>query len=332
VPDSDGAALWRPGATLETLQLRAALAGRVRSFFARRGVLEVDTPLLSRFAATDPALDSFLTGYRAPGDTRGLPLYLQTSPEFFMKRLLASGSGPIFQLAHVFRNGEAGRWHNPEFMMLEWYRPDVDHHGLMDEVESLLEFTLKGYIDCRPARRLSYRHWFEAFTGLDPWLDDVPAFRRFVETSIGPVPAGMPEKQLAPWLDLVVTHWIEPRLGDETLFVYDYPVAQAALARVRRDAPPVAERFELYMNGMELANGFHELADATEQRLRFEADNRLRVDSGLSRVPADEHLLAALNAGLPDSSGVALGFDRLVMVAAGLSDIGACMPFPLRAV
>jgi lysyl-tRNA synthetase class 2 len=305
---------------------------RVRGFLGGRGVLEVDTPLLSRFAATDPALDSFLTHYVGPGDARGLPLFLQTSPECFMKRLLASGSGPIYQLAHVFRNGESGRRHNPEFMMLEWYRPGIDHHGLMDEVEELVEFSLKGFFRYRSARRLSYRQWFEEFTGLDPLVDDIAALRRFVQAHIGPPPEGMPEAQINPWLDLVVTHWIEPRLGDETWLVYDFPASQAALARVRQDALPVAERFELYMNGMELANGFHELADAAEQRLRFSTDNRLRAASGLPPMSADEHLLAALTAGLPDSSGVALGFDRLVMVAAGLSDVDVAMPFALRGV
>jgi lysyl-tRNA synthetase class 2 len=334
VPDSGapGVGSWRPDASLEIIRLRARLLGRVRSFFAQRGVLEVDTPLLSRFAATDPALDSFPTCYLGPGAAGGLSLYLQTSPEFFLKRLLAAGSGPVYQLGHVFRNGEYGRRHNPEFMMLEWYRPGMDHHTLMDEVDALLAFVLLGILDYRPARRVAYRDWFQDHTGLDAWSSDVSALRGFVERNIGPVPAGMDETRLSPWLDLVVTHWIEPRSGAEALFVYDFPAAQAALARVRKDPVPVAERFELYFGAVELANGFHELGDAAEQRLRFEADNSLRQRSGLPAMPLDEHLLAALGAGLPDSSGVALGFDRLVMLAADVAEISAAMPFSLQRV
>jgi lysyl-tRNA synthetase class 2 len=334
VPDSAGSAGgdWRPDASLEVVQLRATLLARIRAFFAQRAVLEVDTPLLSRFAATDPSLDSFSTRYLGPAGAGGLPLYLQTSPEFFMKRLLAAGSGPVYQLGHVFRNGEFGRRHNPEFMMLEWYRPGMDHHALMDEIDALLAFTLGGLLDYQPARRIAYRRWFQDHTGLDPCLDEVPMVRSFIERNIGRVPGGMDETRITPWLDLVVTHWIEPRIGDQALFVYDFPVAQAALARVRDDPVPVAERFELYIKGVELANGFHELSHAAEQRLRFEADNSLREQLGLPAMPPDEHLLAALAAGLPDSSGVALGFDRLVMLAADLSEISSAMPFSLRRV
>ncbi len=304
----------------------------MRAFFAQREVLEVDTPLLSRCAATDPALDSFRTRYLGPGAAGGLPLYLQTSPEFFMKRLLAAGSGPVYQLSHVFRNGEQGSRHNPEFMMLEWYRPGMDYHALMDEVDALLAFSLQGIRDYRPARRVAYRAWFQEHTGLDPWSIDVPALRDFVARTLGRVPAGMDETRLSPWLDLVVSHWIEPRIGDRALFVFDFPHAQAALARLRTAPVPVAERFELYFGGIELANGFQELADAVEQRSRFEADNRLRERSGLPALPLDEFLLDALAHGLPDSSGVALGVDRLVMLAADLPDISAALPFSLQRV
>ena len=328
MPEAPASGHWLPEAPLEVIRLRAALLARIRAFFAERGVLEVDTPLLSRFAATDPALDSFVTAYLGPGAADGVPLYLQTSPDFFMKRLLAAGSGPVYQLGHVFRNGECGRLHNPEFMMLEWYRPGLDPQALMDEIDDLLRFALHGLLDYRPARRTTYRQLFLDYTGLDPWSDEVPRLRDFIECNIGPVPQGMDETRLTPWLDLLVTHWIEPRIGDQALFVYDFPVAQAALARLRQEPVPVAERFELYLNGVELANGFHELGDAGEQRRRFEEDNGLRTRSGLAAMPVDEHLLAALDAGLPDSSGVALGFDRLLMLAANLPHIGAAMPFP----
>jgi len=321
---------WQPCAGADTLALRADLLARIRAYFRQQAVLEVDTPQLSRAASTDPAIESFSSIYTGPGSADGLSLYLQTSPEFFMKRLLAAGSGPVYQLAHVFRNGELGGRHNPEFMMLEWYRPGMDHRELMDEVDRLLAFVLEGYSDYRPARRISYRQWFHDGTGLDPWTDTVADFRRFAEQQLESVPRGMDERALDPWLDLLVTHCLEPALDDQPVFVYDYPPSQAALAQVRPGEAPVAERFELYMKGVELANGFHELADAGQQRQRFEAENRAREQAGQSTLPLDRKLLAALQSGLPDCAGVAVGFDRLVMVAAGLADIATAMPFPFQ--
>jgi len=330
VPKTEGLGvdLWRPCASLEILTLRATLLARIRSFFMRQGVLEIDTPLLSRSASTDPAIESFHTRYRGPGSVDGLPLYLHTSPEFFMKRLLAAGSGPIYQLAHVFRNSELGKRHNPEFMMLEWYRPGMDHQALMDETDALLAYVLEGFMGYQPAKRVAYRQWFRDGTGLDPWTDKVAAFRQFAERHLESVPRAMDDRELDPWLDLLVTHWLEPRLGDQPVFVYDYPVSQASLASVRQGEVPVAERFELYIKEVELANGFHELVDAGQQQQRFEQENRVREQTGMPAVPMDRHLLAALRAGLPDCAGVAIGFDRLTMVAAGLPDIASAMPFP----
>ena len=319
---------WRPATGLETLKIRAGLLARIRSFFAREGVLEVDTPLLGRAASSDPALDSFATRYTGPGAAGGLPLYLQTSPEFFMKRLLAAGSGAIYQLGHVFRDGEAGARHNPEFMLLEWYRPGLTPAALMDEIDRLLAEVLDGYLEYRPARRISYRDWFLQETGLDPWHDPVEDFRAFAERNLATLPPAMGD-DLDAWLDLLLSHWLEPRIQEQALFVCDYPPSQASLARIRPGERAVAERFELYLQGVELANGFHELADAQEQRRRFEQDNRRRQRQGRERLPVDERLLAALAAGLPDCSGVALGFDRLLMLAAGLPDLAATMPFPL---
>lgn len=329
MPETDrlGDDLWRPGASLQTLKIRATLMARVRYFFLERGVLEVDVPLLSRFATTEPAIESFCCTYRGPGGAAGMPLFLHTSPEYFMKRLLAAGSGSIYQLAHVFRNGESGRRHNPEFMLLEWYRTGFDHWALMDEMDTLLATVLEGFLAYRPARRISYRQWFLDETGLDPWRDDSGAFRLFYENRLGPAPAGMSDDNIDPWLDLLVTHWLEPKLDAEALFVHGYPPSQAALARITRGDVAVAERFELFLNGVELANGFHELDDAEEQRRRFVNDNRVRERSGQDTVPCDEHLLAALAHGLPASAGVALGFDRLVMLAAGVQDIATAMPF-----
>ena len=319
---------WRPGASLEVMKIRATLLARIRAFFGQKGVLEVDTPALSRFGCTDPAIESFRSAYRGPHSADGLPLYLHTSPEFFMKRLLAAGYGPIYQLAHVFRDAELGHRHNPEFMMLEWYRPGMDHHGLMDEVDALLAFTLEAFFDYRPAKRISYRQWFLEATGLDPWSDNVAAFRQFAEQQLESVPASMDDAELDSWLDLLVTHWLEPRLADQALFVVDYPPSQAALARIREDS--VAERFELIINGVELANGFNELADAGQQRQRFKNENRIRQHSGQPVVDYDEHLIAALQSGLPACSGVSIGFDRLVMLAAGLSELDAAIAFSFQ--
>jgi len=334
VPKTDSADNndWRPGASLEVIKIRATLLARIRSFFEQKGVLEVDTPALSRFGCTDPAIESFRSAYRGPYRADGLPLYLHTSPEFFMKRLLAAGCGPIYQLAHVFRNGELGRKHNPEFMMLEWYRPGMDHYALMDETDALLAFALDGFFGYRSAKRISYRQWFLDATGLDPWSDSVAAFRQFAEQQLASVPASMDDTELDPWLDLLVTHWLEPQLADQVLFVVDYPPSQAALARIREYPVAVAERFELFLNGVELANGFHELADAGQQCQRFENENRVREQSGQAVVDYDEHLVAALQSGLPACSGVSIGFDRLVMLAAGLSELGAAIPFSFQRV
>ena len=320
---------WRPGAALETLKLRATLLARIRRYFADQGVLEVDTPMLCRAGSTDPAIESFKTYWQGPSVEAG-PLYLHTSPEFPMKRLLAAGSGPIYQLCHVFRNGELGRWHNPEFLMLEWYRPGFDHHALMDEIDVLMATVLDGICDYRPARRLTYQQWFVDATGLDPWSDSIEAFRRFAVSRLASVPDTMPDDVLDPWLDLLITHWLEPRLDDAPQFIYDYPVSQASLALVRQRPQPVAERFELYFKGKELANGFHELADGDEQQRRFEDDNAARLRAGQVGIPFDAQLVSALRDSFPDCAGVALGIDRLLMCVAGLGDIDSAMSFGMQ--
>lgn len=319
---------WRPCAGLEALRLRARLLAGIRAFFAARGVLEVDTPALSAAAASDPALASFAVRYRGPGPLHGRELYLHTSPEFPMKRLLAAGSGPIYQLAKVFRDGEAGRRHNPEFTLLEWYRPGFDHHRLMDEVQDLVT----GLLGERPARRLGYRELFLSHLDLDPLTAAVPELAAAAAARGIAPPPGMPAADPDPWLDLLLSHCIEPRLGPGLVFVYDYPASQAALARLRRDergGPALGERFELYVDGVELANGFHELADSAEQRRRFEADNAARRARGLPVAPLDGRLLAALEAGLPDCAGVALGVDRLLMLAAGAESLEVVLAFPV---
>jgi elongation factor P--(R)-beta-lysine ligase len=317
---------WRPSASLENLQQRARILQRVRVFFAERGVLEVETPILSTAAITDPHLHSFTTRYTGPGHADGLSLYLHTSPEFPMKRLLAAGTGPIYQLCRVFRQGEAGRRHNPEFTMLEWYRPGFDHHALMDEVAELVG-PLFGLHEA--AERLSYSEAFQRHLQIDPLEATVDELQQCT-TAIGLV-GFEDETDRDLLLELLLSHRIEPELGREGLcFLYDYPASQAALARLNPDDPRVAERFELYYRGVELANGFHELADATEQRERFSAELETRNRQGLESVPMDERLLAALEEGLPACSGVALGIDRLVMLALGADSLDQVIAFTIE--
>ena len=294
---------WRPAASLEMLRLRAEILARIRAFFSRHDVLEVDTPALSGAAATDPALQSFTTTYHGPGPRSGTNCFLHTSPEFPMKRLLAAGSGSIYQICKVFRDAEYGSLHNPEFALLEWYRTGYDHLDLMDEVERLLRAILADIKPLSSVQHWSYRDLFREFAGVDPFTVTVCELQSLLSSrhDIGPV--GLPAADLDPWLDLTLTHVIEPRLGHGLVFVRDYPESQAALARVRPGNPPVAARFEVYLDGLELANGFHELADAGEQRRRFSAECRRRDEAGEMAVCMDEHLLAALESGLPDCAG-----------------------------
>ena len=321
---------WRPSAALETLRLRATLLTQIRAFFAARAVLEVETPVLSRAAGTELHLHSFTTQYCGPSAPPDGRLYLHTSPEYSMKRLLAAGSGSIYQISKVFRDGEAGRRHNPEFTLLEWYRTGFDYLRLMDEVEALVVSVLQERLSLRETQRLSYRDAFLRYAGTDPHTAATAALAECARRHGITAPADMENAERTPWLDLLMTHVIEAQLGRDCLcFVYDYPADQASLARIRPGAPAVAERFELYVQGVELANGFRELADSAEQRRRFEQDNLARKARGLPLLPIDEHLLAALAHGLPNCAGVALGFDRLMMLAAGASAIQDVIAFPI---
>jgi lysyl-tRNA synthetase class 2 len=317
---------WRPQASLENLQQRARILQRIRAFFAERGVMEVETPVLSAAAITDPHLESFATRYTGPGHAEGVPFYLHTSPEFPMKRLLAAGVGPIYQLCRVFRQGEAGRRHNPEFTLLEWYRPGFDHHRLMDEVATLVSPLLG--LEGRAVERLSYREAFLRHAGLDPLEAPLEALQACAR-GLG-ISGFEAEGERDLWLDLILTHAVEPQLGRDGLcFLYDYPASQAALAQLSRADPRVAERFELYYRGVELANGFHELADPAEQRRRFEAELAVRREQRMDAVPLDERFLASLEQ-LPDCSGVALGVDRLVMLALGADSLEQVMAFTIE--
>ena len=326
----ENASQWRPTASLNNLKLRAGILAEIRSFFAERDVLEVETPILSRAALSDPHIESFSCRYIGPQAPRGRDYYLHTSPEFPMKRLLASGSGPIYQLCKVFRQGESGSRHNPEFTMLEWYRPDWDHLLLIDEVEQLVLALLGPYCDLATSEKITYQQAFQRYVGLDPFFCSVKDLKACAE-SLGIISSLRDhEEGLDEWLDLLLTHAIEPKLGQGRLtFLCDYPPSQAALAKIRPGCPAVAERFELYLQGVELANGFHELVDESEQRQRFEADILLRGDMGLSQSPLDEAFLAALSQGLPPSAGVALGVDRLVMLACKANTIDEVISFSL---
>lgn len=315
---------WRPSATVESLRLRARILAQVRAFFDARGVLEVDTPALSAAGVTDPALACLSTELDALG---GLRMYLHTSPEFAMKRLLAAGSGDIYQICRVYRDGELGRWHQPEFTLLEWYRVGWDDRALMDEAGALLTAIL-GSERREPAiQRLSYAEAFLRYLGVDPdaTTSDLAAA---LETHGLAVPAGLERRSV---LDLALSASVVPALPRTSLtFIYDFPVEQAALARIKPTAPPLAARFEAFFDGLELANGYWELTDPAEQRARFEAERAQRRRAGLELPPVDEELLAALAQGLPDCAGIAVGLDRLVAATARLTGIDAAMSFAHR--
>jgi elongation factor P--(R)-beta-lysine ligase len=316
---------WQPTAALSTLRLRAKLLAAARGFFAERAVLEVDTPALVRYAVTDPHIHSaqvLLPGHAAP-------LFLHTSPEYAMKRLLAAGSGDIYQIAHVFRGEERGRMHNAEFTLIEWYRCGFSMQQLMQEVAQLVR-RLLGLSEQVPLEALSYSQAFQRELGCAPLTAEDAALRALAtrERLDPQVAARCSRDELLDWL---MGSTVGPRLGADTLcIVHRYPASQAALARLDADDPRVALRFELYHQGVELANGFEELADAAEQRARFEADRQQRRERALPAPDIDPALLAALAAGLPSVSGVALGFDRLLMLRLGARDISEVLPFPLE--
>ncbi|MBB3190887.1 EF-P lysine aminoacylase EpmA [Halomonas cerina] len=315
---------WRPTADIATLRERARLLGEVRAFFAERGVWEVETPVLGHGGSTDVHLASLATEATTPAGRERL--WLQTSPEFHMKRLLAAGSGPIFQLARSFRDGEVGRRHNLEFTMLEWYRPGLSLDDLIEETSALIGRVLAR--DPGPLRRRRYRDLFREHLALDPFREPLPALRRLAAERGGLDMADAPRDDC---LDLLMSLAIEPTLGREGLdVVVDYPASQAALARRHRDPEDgewVASRFEVYRAGLELANGYDELTDAAEQQARFVADNAARRRLGLPEVAVDQRLLAALEQGMPEGSGVALGLDRLLQLALGKQNVAEVMAF-----
>ena len=306
------------------------LLKRIRKYFLGAGVLEVDTPVMSVAGTTDPAIQSFFTLYHGPGPRDGFRLYLHTSPEFPMKRLLAAGAGSIYQICKVFRDGESGRVHNPEYTLLEWYRIGFDHVALMADVESLLLKVLEDIMPLAPARHCTYREIFRESAGIDPFATSANEIRQVCQAKGVFAPPGMPEDEIDGWLDLLLTHVIEPTLAAGLVFISDFPASQASLARLLPGEPPLAARFEVYLDGVEIANGYHELTDAAEQRRRFEWDNARRRHRHLAEIQPDLRLLAAMHSGLPDCAGVALGIDRLLMIAGGVRHINDVMAFPLE--
>lgn len=303
------------------------LAG-IRQFFADCAVLEVETPLLCRATGTDPQLDFFSTTLHYP--PHNPTLFLQTSPEFAMKRLLAAGSGSIYQICKAFRNGESGRSHNPEFTILEWYRIGFSLQQLMDEVAELLLTLPVPAFQALKVRQVSYSRLFLEITGLDPLLFEQSAYRCYAQTAGFSEAIELCGSEHALWLDFIFSHCVQPSMLKDILYlVHGYPAIQSSLARISAEDARVAERFEVFVDGMELGNGFFELADPLEQETRFDKEIAYRREQGMSVVEKDRRLLDALQAGLPDCSGVALGVDRLLMVASGGRCIDNVLAFPL---
>lgn len=318
-------ATWQPSAPVANLLKRAAILADIRRFFADRGVLEVDTPAMSQATVTDIHLVPFRTRFVGPGASEGRDLWLMTSPEYHMKRLLAAGSGPIYQMNRSFRNEEAGRHHNPEFTMLEWYRPHYDMYRLMNEVDDLLQQIL----ECDSGETLSYQQAFIRCLNIDPLSADKDALVA-VAASLGAGDLAASEDDIDTLLQLLFMLGVEPHIGqDKPAFVYHFPASQASLAEISTEDHRVAERFEVYYKGIELANGFRELTNGDEQRQRFEQDNRRRVARGLPEQPIDQFLLAALEYGMPECSGVALGVDRLIMLALKATSLSEVIAFPV---
>jgi lysyl-tRNA synthetase class 2 len=321
---------WRPSASRARLAERAALLARTREFFAARGVLEVDTPLLVNAPVSDvhihcASVQLAPAPAAAPQPAVAAQLFLHASPEYAMKRLLAAGSGDIYQVCHVVRARESGRLHNPEFTLIEWYRLGFSLEALMEEVEALVRELLGRVSAQRSSERISYRDAFARELGLDPFSAPAAALAQAAQ----PLGFAGADADRDGWLELLMGSLVGPRLGRKALtFVHGYPATQAALARLDPREPRTARRFELYCDGIELANGFHELAAPNEQRARFERDNAQRRRLGLPVSPPDERLLAALACGFPDCAGVALGFDRTLMLATGATHIDEVLAFP----
>ncbi len=315
---------WQPTAPMSNLLKRAAMLADVRRFFADRGVLEVDTPSMSQTTLADVYQFPFQLDYQGCDTCESQKLYLTTNPEYHMKRLLAAGSGPIFQLAKSFRNKDADRQHNPEFTILEWYRPCFDMYRLINEVDDLVQQVL----DCEAAESLTYQQAFLRHLNIDPLSADKAVLLEQVQQQGLVAEINCEDRDCL--LHVLFQHAVVPNLGAEKpAFVYHFPANQAELAQISSEDHRVAERFQLYFKGLELADGFHELADIDELRKRLEQENLKRASRGLATYPIDERLMAAVEAGIPDCSGVALGVERLLMISVGAEHISEVIAFPI---
>lgn len=322
--------LWQPSCPVAQLRRRAQLLQTIREFFFARDVLEVETPLLSLCGGTDPQLDFFTTRYEAPPLQH--TLFLQTSPEFAMKRLLAAGSGSIYQITKAFRNGESGRFHNPEFSLLEWYRVGFNLDQLMDEIADLLAAVFAiGDRLLNTTQRFSYQAVFARYTGLDALVFDAGAYRAYALANTLPEALELCGLEHSLWLDFLFSHQVQPHLGRDALaMVYGYPACQSSLARINAENPLVTDRVEVFINGIELGNGYFELTDAVEQNRRFDHEIAVRAELNRPATVKDTRLVAALTAGLPLCSGMAIGLDRLLMVLSGCAAIDDVLAFPVH--
>jgi lysyl-tRNA synthetase class 2 len=317
---------WRPACSIQNLRQRARMLEKTRRFFADRNVLEVETPVLCKGIGTDPNLEFFSTRYL--NGQQSTNYFMQTSPEFCMKRLLAAGSGSIYQICKAFRNGESGRFHNPEFTLLEWYRVGFDLAQLMDEVSDLIKVLFDDTLI--EVEKISYRDIFYRHTSLDPLVFDLESWsqcaRRFQLADADEICAD----NHALWLDFLFSFLVQPQLGRQSICqVYDYPACQSSLAEVNRKDPRIVDRVEVFFRGIELGNGYFELTDVEEQQNRFEKEREIRRQRGIKVPDLDRRFLAAVKSGLPRCSGMAIGLDRLLMLMTGSAGINEVLSFPV---
>lgn len=313
--------MWQPNIDLQNLQIRAKILQKIRNFFIDKNILEVQTPILSQFAVTDLHLHSFSTKFIDGANNQ--TLYLITSPEYHMKRLLASGAGAIFQITPVFRNGEQGAKHNPEFTMLEWYRPDFSMDDLIAEIGEFLQ----NVFDFPALKKISYQEVFKQILKFDPLEINAQELAKIAK-NYGLQTDKLENRDL--YLEFLFSYCIEPKIAQTTpVAVFDFPASQAALAKLDQNDPRVAKRFEIYFKGLELANGFNELTDPLEQQKRFKLDNQLRKQQNLTQMQIDNNFIDALKQGLPNCSGVAIGLDRLFMLYLNQKNIKNVLTFDI---
>ena len=320
---------WQPTCSMNMLRLRAQVLGDIRRFFLVRAVLEVETPLLSHSSGTDPQLDFFTTDYCSPPLRH--TLFLQTSPEFAMKRLLAAGSGSIYQIGKAFRNGESGRFHNPEFTLLEWYRVGYTLPQLMDEIAELMAVLFGSRRSLGTAQRFSYQEIFYQYTNLNPLDFSYQDYCAYAQHNHMPEAVSICGHDHALWLDFIFSHKVQPQLGENAVcMVHGYPACQSSLARINEYNSQITDRVEVFIEGIELGNGYYELINAAEQDRRFDQEIAIRQQKKSSVAVKDKHLIAALAAGLPACSGMAIGLDRLLMLLTNTASIDDVLNFPVH--